>query len=138
MATNAAFLEAIRKITVKGVRRQYEEPPTSLNTADLPALFPLMPGGALGDKIVSCWNTNKTRRIALVLAYEPKGQGTQAQNYAAIAGHMDNLETAIDGLEKSQGGTLANFIEYDIEAGFIQVGSIEYWCIVAEITARDI
>jgi len=136
--TNATFLAAVQALTVTGAKRHYDEPPLKLQTAELPAVFPLMPGGGLGEKTVSCWNTNKTRRISLVLAFEPKGQGTQAQNYGKIAGHMDNLEAAIDGLERSQNGSLANFIEYDIEAGFIEVGGIEYWCIVAEIQARDI
>ncbi len=138
MATNAAFLTAIQAMTVTGVSRHYEEPPRKLSTADLPAAFPLMPSGALGEKSLSCYDTNKTRSIGYVVAIEPVGQGTQAENYGQLAAVMDNMETAFDALEKSQGGTLANFIEYEIAAEIFAVAGIDYWSIVATISARDV
>jgi hypothetical protein len=51
---------------------------------------------------------------------------------------MDNLETALDGLEKSQGGSLANFIEYDIAAGELEVAGSTYWGLLADVRARDV
>lgn len=138
MATNAAFLSAIQALTVTGVTTHFDQPPLSLSTAQLPAAFPLMPGGALGDKSVSCWAQNKTRNIGFVVCIEAVGQGTQVQNYARLAGVMDNVESALDGLEKSQGGSLANFIEYSIDADIFEVAGNAFWAIVAQVTARDV
>ncbi len=138
MATNAAFLSAIQGLTITGVTRHYDEPPASLSTADLPAAFPLMPSGALGEKALSCFAQNKTRSIGFVICLEAVGQGTQPQNYGLIAARMDNLETALDALEKSQGGTLANFLEYEMGAEIFEVAGNAYWAIVATVNARDV
>lgn len=138
MATNAVFIAAIQALTVTGVTRHYDEPPTSLNTADLPAAFPLMPSGALGEKSLSCWASNKTRSMGYVVAIEPVGQDTQASNYGKLAAVMDNMEAAFDGLEKSQGGSLANFIEYEMAAEIFEVSGKAYWAIVATVNARDV
>jgi len=138
VATNAAFLAAIQALIVSGVTTHFDEPPRALSTAQLPAAFPLMPSGAMGEKVLSCWSQNKTRSIGFVIAIEAVGQGTQPQNYARLAALMDNLETALDGLEKSQGGTLANFIEYDIAAEIFEVAGNDYWSVVATVSARDV
>ena len=138
MATNAAFLAAIQAMTVTGVTRHYDQPPLSLNTADLPAAFPLMPGGALGGRTVTCIAKDKARSIDFVVCLEAVGQGTQTQNYGLLAAAMDNLETALDALGVPGGGSVANFIEYDIEAQIFAVAEQAYWAIVAQVTARDV
>lgn len=138
MATNAAFLSAIQGLSISGVTRHYDEPPASIHTADLPAAFPLLPGGGLGEKQVTCFNQNKTRSIDFIIAIEPVGQGTQAANYARLAALMDALESVVDDLEKSQGGSLATFIEYTIESAIVTIGGTDFWAIRAAITARDI
>ena len=139
MATNAAFLSAIQGVTVTGVTHHFDQPPRQILTAQLPAAFPLMPSGVLGEKSLSCFNTNKQRAIGFVICLEASGQGTQAQNYGTLAAAMDNLESALDNLEKSQGGSLANFIEYDIDTtGDFVVGGQSYWAIVATVRARDV
>ena len=140
MATNAAFLTAIRAMFVQGVTQHFREPPRQVTTAQLPAAFPLMPSGALGEKVLSCWNTNKTRSIQYIAVIEPVGQGTQSQNYDRLADMMDKLEVALDNLEKSQDPTdgIANFIEYDIGAEIFPIGDNDYWAIVATVNARDV
>ena len=138
MPTNAAFLTAVQALEVTGVRLILNEPPEALNSADLPASFPLMPQGGLGEKVVSCFAKNKARAIRFVIAMEAVGEGTVAQNYATLAAQMDYLETALDGLEISQSGTLAPFIEYDIEAAIINVGGNDFWGVVADLRVRDI
>lgn len=132
MATNAAFLAAIQAISVTGVAHHYDYPPLSLNTGDLPAAFPLMPSGAMGEWITSCIATNKTRAIAFVVCVEPVGQDLQPMNYAKLAALMDNLETALDAL------TVSNFIEYEISTtAEFDVAGINYWAIVANISSRE-
>ena len=102
MATNAAFLTAIRAMFVQGVTQHFREPPRQVTTAQLPAAFPLMPSGALGEKVLSCWNTNKTRSIQYIVAIEPVGQGTQSQNYDRLADMMDKLEVALRLLDENE------------------------------------
>ena len=138
MATNAVFVAAMQALAITGVTRHYDEPPGSVQTADLPCAFPHMPQGGLGEKSLSCWDSNKVRSMDFVILIEPVGQGTQAQNYGAIAALMDNLEAKLDDLELSQGGTLANFLEYDIGAQIVTLGQNDYWGIVANVRARDV
>lgn len=138
MATFADFLTAVQAIAVSGVTRAYDEPPNSLNTADLPASFPMLPSGGIGEKLVSCWSQNEFRTIRFAIAIEPTGQSTQATKYGQLAALMDSAGDAFKALERSQGGTLAVFVEYDIEAAIITIAGNDYWGIVSEIRARDI
>lgn len=137
MATNAAFVAALQGITVTGVTRHFDQPPASIGKADLPAAFPYMPNGGIGERSVSCRALDKVRAMRFVICLAPVGTGTQSQNYGALAAAMDNLETALDALEVAGGGTLANFIEYDIAAEIVEVGGNDYWGVVAEVRARD-
>ena len=133
MATNAAWVSAFQALTVTGVTRHYDEPPAAVSTADLPAAYLRQPGGDLPGLTISCKSSNKTRSIEYVLLVEPVGQGTQSQNFGALAALMDALETALDAL------TVSNFIEYDIEAGaLVDVAGIQYWSIVANVRGRDV
>lgn len=140
MATNKAFLDAVQGLTPQGVSRIFSEPPRQVSTAELPAAFPLMPSGGIGEKVLSCWASNKTRSIGYIVLIEAVGQGTQPQNYGQLATLMDHLETALDTLEKSQDATdgIANFVEYDIAAVIYTVGGHDYWAIEATINARDV
>lgn len=129
---NAAFVSAMQGLSITGVTRHYDEPPASVNTADLPAAFPMLPSGTLGERLTTCINDSKTRSMQFVIIIEAVGQGTQAQNYARIAALMDNLETALDAL------TTANFTDYEITANTtVAVAGNEFWSIVADVTMRS-
>lgn len=138
MATFAVFVAAMKDLHVNGVQRHYERPPAQVGTADLPAGFPLMPAGELGELALSCLATNKNRSMTYVIAVEAAGQGTIGQNYDELPGLMDNLETALDALAEHQGGTLATWIDYTITTtSQFPIGGNEYWAIIANVTARD-
>jgi hypothetical protein len=129
----ASFVSAMQGISgITGVTRFYDEPPASLSTADLPAAFPLMPSGVLGERVTSCVDDSKTRLMDYVICVEAAGQGTQAQNYAALAAIMDSLEDKLDAL------TTANFTDYEIAANTtFAVADIPYWSIVASVSMRS-
>jgi len=140
MVTNAQFVAALQAMSVTGIAAgsHYDQPPAALNTADLPCAFPLLPSSELGDTLLSCVARNKRRSMQFAVVFEAAGQGTIAQNYALIAGHMDNLEAALDGLAVHGGGTTANWVDYTLTTGTVMdVAGTEYWAVVADITARD-
>lgn len=129
--TNNAFVTAIQGMTITGVNKHFDEPPTSIFEGDLPVAFPMMPSGSLGERVVSCVNNNKVRNISFVICVEAVGLDIQSIKYAKLAPMMDYLETALDAL------TIANFIDYSISAtGGYQVAGNTYWALVADITAR--
>jgi len=129
--TNAQVVAAVQGLDIDGVRRHYDEPPASIDTADLPVAFPLLPTAEQGEPITSCMNDSKTRSIGFVIAFQAVGQGAQPENYDQIAALMDNFETAVDALET------ANFIDYEITSTTTQtVSGNEYWSLVCNLTFR--
>lgn len=133
MTTNATFIAAIQGMTVAGVTRHYDEPPLSLNTADLPAAFPELPTGSRVEPVSTCIPDAKVRTMGFVIALEPVGQSTNKTTYATIAGMLDNLETALDALD-----TGMVFTEYAITvlSSYLVAGT-EYWALDATITGRN-
>lgn len=139
MTTNAAWIAAIQAMTVTGVTHHYNEPPPSINTADMPCAFPLLPSGERGELITSCIGNNKPRNIKYVIIVGPVAQDTNANNYATLGGHMDNLETALDALTIPQGGSVGQRIDYTITArGDFPVSEVNHWAIEADVTLRDV
>ncbi len=138
MATVAAFVSAMQGVEVTGVKRHYNEPPASIDISDGPAAFPLLPSGEKGEYVTSCIASSKTRTMQYVVIIEAVGQRTQGEKYGQVAALMDNLETALDALQVSDGGTLANFVEYTTEAtADFPIGDSTFWAIVANVSIRD-
>ena len=138
MVTNAQFLTAFQGFTIPGVKVK-NEPPRAINTADLPVGFPMLPRAELGGTTFSCLANNKTRSMQFVICLEAAGQGTQTQNYALLAPMLDSLESELDGLGFAGGGTTAIWIDYTIVSGtVVDVAGVEYWAVVADVTARDV
>jgi hypothetical protein len=133
--TNAAWVAAVQALTVTGVTRHYDEPPGSLDTADLPAAFPTLMTAGLPGFEVSCRLQNKSRTIGFIVCLEPFAQGTNAQNYALLATMLDNLETAFDGLSDAH-TDISNFVDYTMNAGVYTVAGTDYWSIVCELESR--
>lgn len=131
MTTNAAWLDGIQAMTVTGVKRKYDYPPTSLSTADLPASWPLL-FDVNKQVVIGCNDLNKTRTCSFYIALEPIAQNRQAVNYEATITMLDNLETAIDAL------TVMEFVDYRITAPFIiNVAGVEYWGVEANLTGSN-
>lgn len=132
MSTNATFIAALQGMTIAGVARHYDYPPTALNTADLPAAFPILPGGSRVQPVSTCIVDAKVRTMQYGIAVEPVAQNLQANNYALFAALMDNLETALDALDIGM-----VFTEYVIEVVQSPIAGVDHWLILATITGRN-
>jgi hypothetical protein len=138
MGTYAAFVSAMQGMTVTGVKRHYNEPPASIDISDGPAAFPLLPSGEKGEYITSCIASAKSKTMQYVIIIEAVGQRTQGEKYGQVAALLDSLETALDALQVSDGGTLAAFVEYTLEStADFPIGDSTFWAIVANVSIRD-
>jgi len=131
LINNAAFLAAIQGATVTGVTRHYDYPPESLDTADLPAAFPIWPSANFLDMPTSCVDTGKTRSIGFIVCTEASGQATSKLKYAQFAALMDNIEAAL----ATALSTIEYFYTYDMTTlPNYPVGDNTYWAIATTVT----
>ncbi len=131
MTTNAQWLAGIQAMSVTGVTKTYSYPPTSLNTADLPAAWPHQFDMGLNNIISSCSDLNKARTCNYFIALEPTPQSTQSANYEAMIAMVDNLETAIQAL------TVMEFVTFTIRSVIVTVAGNEYWGLEAVLTGSN-
>ncbi len=131
MTTNAQWLAGIQAMSVTGVTKTYSYPPTSLNTADLPAAWPHQFDMSLNNIISSCSDLNKARTCNYFIALEPTPQSTQSANYEAMIAMVDNLETAIQAL------TVMEFVTFTIRSVIVTVAGNEYWGLEAVLTGSN-
>jgi len=132
MPTNAQWIAAFQPLTVSGVARYYDYPPESVDLADGPVAFPVLPGAERGTPVSTCIDQSKARHTTYVIIVDAVSHGDNAQNYAKLAALMDALETALDGM------TIANYIDYRITTrGDYMLGGAAHWAVIADVTARD-
>lgn len=131
MTTNAQWLSGIQAMSVTGVTKTYSYPPTSLNTADLPAAWPHQFDMNLNNIISSCSDLNKARTCNYFIALEPTPQSTQSANYEAMIAMVDNLETAIQAL------TVMEFVTFTIRSVIVTIAGGEYWGLEAVLTGSN-
>jgi len=129
-ATYSTFIAAIAGITVSGVTRKYTEPPASINTADLPCSFPMLPSGEMQTIVFGNGATVggqlPTWTCDMVYAFEPVGQGTQAQNFGGLVTLMDAVVTASQALTRPTAGPMT----FSLRAGIVSVAGNDYWSII--------
>lgn len=122
----------LSSMSVAGVTRQYSEPPLSLNTADLPASWPMLPSGD-DEELVFCGHGGfPNRNLDMVYAFEAVGQSRQIENYAGTLTLIDAVETALCGLPNnfSKRG-----IAWTLNISIVAVAEITYWAVVASVAA---
>ena len=134
MTTLTAFVTALGNLTVTGVIRAYDEPPTSLNDADLPSMWVQLPQSeeaALTLDGVGGWPMLKAQ---LVIAYQASAQGTQAANWSGTLAILDALAAA---LHSTAAGQLSKGkVSWSIRPGQVTVAGIDYWAVVADLTGN--
>jgi len=131
MTTNAAWLAAIQALAVTGVNKRFTFPPTSLNTAELPASWPQPFGVDKNSIIISCDDLNKSRTCTYYVAIEPVPQNTQTANYEAMITMVDNMETAFDAM------SVMEYVMYTIRSIIVTVAGIDYWALEATLTGSN-
>ena len=129
--TYTAFVAALAALTVTGVTRKFTEPPASIGTADLPAMFPNMPRGnepTLTFQSAGGW---PAMFCELVIAVEPFNQGTQAQNFALTLTVMDNLVAALRAADIGR-----SKLTWEIAYNPVEIAGTAYWAVIATIEGR--
>lgn len=130
MTTYSAFVTALTGLTITGVTRRYTQPPASLNTADLPAQYPMLPSG--DERPITMGQGGmpgagqETQRIDLIIAYEPVAQNTNVNNFSGLLTLMDNARTAIKAMSRPTRGALS----WSMRMGIATLAGVEYWVLV--------
>ena len=131
MTTYANFIANLGDLTITGVNRLYNEPPLSLNTADLPAQwvqFPIGEEDALTFGVHGGWPSFTAQ---LIIAYEPVAQNLHPANWSGVITLMDSTVTA---LRNAVGTVAKGKLRWSINPTVVTVGSIDYWAVTAEVT----
>ncbi len=131
MTTPASFVSSLAGLSISGVTTSLDEPPLSLNTADLPASW-TMPLRST-NQIISTCDDGMIRYCDLVIGVETIAQETQAANYAALLTMAGAVETA---LKTARITTWPLRFSVSI-VDTIFVAGIRYWGIIGNIEGQD-
>lgn len=123
-------------MVVPGVARRYDFPPASLNTAELPASFPM------GFRIIETPLTFQshggfpTFEVDFFIACEAVGQSSQPDNYTLILEMSDNLRETLAAVPPL--AIAKSVVTWEIAAGNVQVevAGTPYWAVQATITGK--
>lgn len=99
MASVNEWVDAFRLMQVAGVARYYNEPPSSLNSADLPAAWPDMFSAGYNDYQFSCNEQNERFSMDYVIACEAVGQSRLPENYQLMIDMSDAVRDSIVGID---------------------------------------
>ena len=131
----ATFVEALGSMTVTGVRKTYAAPPTSLATANLPALYPRVPA-SLDSRIpvLTSAATDLQRHVVeLVIVVNPIGQSLAPLNFAATVALIDAMHTALAALA----GTSDVVDSWSMAVTAEQIGAEAYWVLVETVEGTE-
>ena len=131
--TYTGFVGNVSGMTITGVTRRYTSPPSQLNTADLPASYPRLPGG--DDQIVTLAHGKglSSAVLELCIVLEPVRQSSTSVTYAAALTMLDAIKAAL----------VTNASTYSIDAWNIQleisqIGDVDYWQLVARVQGSNV
>jgi ethanolamine ammonia-lyase large subunit len=127
--TYTGFVNNISGMTISGVTRRYTAPPATMNTADLPASYPRIPGGDNQSVTLTSVSGLRLGVVELCIVLEPVRQATNSVNFAAALTMLDAIETALQ----------TNARTYQIDRWSIQLeidrigADTDYWQLVARV-----
>lgn len=134
MTTYASFCSNLETLSVTGVTRAFAAPVAKLDTAELPALFPILVSGDSAVAIQGGSAYTRTRRMNLCLAIMAVGDSNVAQDYATAKTLMDNLDAALKTLD----ATLNYRLSWTLRVGVQTVGGVDYRAILVEVTGQEV
>lgn len=127
MTTFTSYVTALSGLTVSGVTRKYTSPPQSINTADLPAQWPLLPSGDAAPLVFGGYGSPAgTYRCDLVIATEAVGQNVNSVNFAGVLTLMDALTTALKAMTRPVAGAFT----WTIRQAIVTVAGNDYWALI--------
>jgi hypothetical protein len=133
MRTFAEFAGDLTGMSVTGIKRVYTAPPESLSTANLPALFPMLPEGEQAPLTFGASEYGGSRSLELWVPIKPSAQGTLADAYAAMTAMMDALDTALRALDV----TVPYRLTWAIRGSLLTIADIDYRGAVVTATAEE-
>lgn len=129
--TYSEFVSALAGITVDGVNKRYDYPPSQLSTAVMPAMYPRLPesrtevvafDGSAGVKACAC---------ELVIVVNPGAQSRNDANFGTTVDLMDALD---DALRTAAEDADTDFIDkWSMRLTVEPIGEVLYWLIVARV-----
>jgi len=129
MTTALQAITALSAMSVTGVTRVYAYPPTSLNNADLPAMWVQLPTMDSGRPLVLSAASGWPRlTVDVIIAVEPVGTGTQAANFAAQVTLLDALDAALAATDIGKARP-----DWRITAGGVTIAGNDFWALRAEV-----
>jgi hypothetical protein len=129
ITTYTAYVAALATATVTGVTRQFTAPPAKLDTADLPASWPMLPSGTEGKMTFCSQGGWPQMTVDMIYALEPVGQSTGAANFTGTLALLDNLDTALRALRVGKSA-----LTWNTSLQIVQIGNTAFWAVVANIT----
>ena len=126
--TYAAFVPALMDMTVSGVEKTLDEPPSQIAT--LPLMYPRLP---TGDGAMEAFHSSAgllSGTCEVVIVIEALRQNLQSVNFAAALAMMDALSTA---LKTNAGDIGIDSWQMQVEQDII--GDTAYWLLVATVEA---
>lgn len=131
ITTYADFVSNLAELSVSGVTRQYDYPPASLNAADLPASFVLLPSGDDAAVTFQAGGGWPTLRADLVVALAAVGQDVQEQNYDDAVAMMDSLAAALRDADLARSP-----LSWTLTTEVLMIAGKAFWCVRAVVEGR--
>ena len=132
ITTFATFTSSLAALSVTGVKRKFTHPPASVGTADLPAMYPGLPGGDSAPVVFSGNDFWPILRCDLIVVVEPVAQNTQSANYDNTITILDGLLTALRNADIGRAK-----LEWAINANVqIVIADVTYWAVIATVEGR--
>ena len=133
MRTFAEFAADLCGMTVTGVQKVYSAPPESLNSANLPALFPMLPEGNQAALTFGAALYSGTQTLELWVPVKAAAQGTIPETYTALTTLMDNLGTALRALNDA----VPYRLTWSMRASLLTVAGTDYRGVLVTATAEE-
>lgn len=134
MTTYASWVAALLGMTVAGCARVYTDPPGSLTTADLPALWPMLPEGGSAAQAFGATAHRREMAVDLYYALSPTAQSTAGERYAAQLAALDVLQAALEAID----ATVPYIMRWEMRADLLANGRVDYAGVVVRVMATVI
>jgi len=131
--TLTSFYTNLGDITISGVRRLLDYPPTALNSADLPTQWVQSPSADEGPMTFGSHGGWPTLHAQLVIAVASFFEGIQSQNYAATLTMADAILTALRAVDESTLSLGKARLTWTVSVGKVTVNETDYWAVIADI-----
>lgn len=126
--TYTTYVSGVAGISISGVTRTYTAPPSTINTADLPASYPRLPGGENETATLTYGRGLHTAVVELCVVLEPVRQNTNSVNYSAALTMFDAIKTALTSNASTYG-----IDRWGIQIEIDRIGDVDYWQLVARV-----